>query len=392
MLKQIAAVTSTNFKSLPARWGASLVVVIGIAGVVGVMVSILAMANGFEQVFTKAGRADRVIVMRGGDDDGRSSSVSREQLPIILSAPGFALGPDGKPLASPIKFMTSALHDRKTGIEVNVVLRGVGDQAQRVWPEIKVVEGRWFESGKREFIAGRAAINQFDGLALGKTVQLTNGPWTLVGIFEAPGTMYESELWGDVEMVFAGYSITGQFSSVTGLLAGSQKTLSDAITTNPKLAHVVKSETEYYASQTGLLGKTMLAFAYIVGGIMALGALFSAVNTMHAAVKARSIEIATLRAIGFGGTPIVLSVLLESLLLCVLGALVGSGASWLLFNGHQISTIGGNSFSQVAFAFEVSTGLVMQGVIWACTIGLLGGLVPAIRAARLPVAQALRGA
>ena len=394
MIRQIVSVTSTNLRSIPARWGASLVVVIGIAGVVGVMVSLLAMANGFEQVFAHAGRADRVIVMRGGDDNGMSSAISRDQLPTVLDAPGFARGSDGKPLASPQKFMTSALSDRKTGEEANVLLRGVGGPASAVWPEIRIVEGRWFSPGKRELIAGRAAQQQFAGLELGKQVELSNGPWTVVGVFEAPGAVYESELWGDVELVFAGYSITGQFSSVTGLLESEAafKTLNDAITTNPKLSHIVKREPEYYASQTGVLGTGMLMLGYFVASIMALGALFSAVNTMHAAVKARSVEIATLRAIGFGGTPIVLSVLLESIVLCLLGGLTGGALAWLLFDGYTISTLGGQSFNQVAFAFRVSGPLLMQAIVGACGVGLLGGLLPALRAARLPVAEALRGA
>ena len=394
MLSQIAAVAGTSLRSLPARWGASLVVVVGIAGVVGVMVSILAMADGFRTVFTQAGRADRVIVMRGGDDNGMSSALTRDQLPTVLSAPGFARGADGKPLASPTKFMTSALIDRKTGDEVNVLLRGVGGPARQVWPEIRVVEGRWFSPGKRELIAGRAAQRTFAGLELGRDVEMSNGPWTVVGVFEAPGTVYESELWGDVEMVFAGYSITGQFSSVVGLLESdaAYTALSDAITTNPTLSHVVKREPEYYATQTGILGSLMLTLGYGVAGIMALGALFSAVNTMHAAVKARSVEIATLRAIGFAGTPIVLSVLLESMVLCLLGALAGGVLAYLIFNGYTISTLAGQNFNQVAFAFKVTGALLLQGVVGSCLIGLLGGLAPAMRAARLPVAEALRGA
>jgi putative ABC transport system permease protein len=394
MLKQIAAVATTNLRSIPARWGASAVVVIGIAGVVGVTVSILAMAKGFEEVFASAGRADRAVVMRGGDDNGMSSAISRDQLPLVLGSPGFKRGADGKPLASPQKFMTSVLTERKSGEESNVLLRGVGAAAQQVWPEIKLVEGRWFTSGRRELIVGRVAQQQYVGLEVGQQAQMTNGPWTVVGVFEAPGTVYESELWGDAEMVFAGFSITGQFSSVVGIveLPEGLKTLGDAITTNPRLSHIVKSEPEFYASQTGLLGKAMLALGYVVGAIMALGALFSAVNTMHAAVKARSLEIATLRAIGFGGAPIVLSVLLESVVLCALGALLGGALSWLMFNGETMSTIGGQNFNQVAFAFRVSAGLILQGVLAACVIGLIGGLVPAIRAARLPVATALRGA
>lgn len=396
MLRQIAGVTGTNLRSLPQRWGASLVVVVGIAGVVAVMVSILAMAEGFTSIFTHAGRPDRAIVLRAGqDDNGMTSAISRDQMPTVLDSPGFRRGADGKPLACPQKFMTSVLPDAKTGEDANVLLRGVGGPAREVWPEIRVVEGRWFEPGKRELIAGRAAQRTFRGLTLGNTVEMTNGPWTVVGIFEAPGTLFESELWGDVEMVFAGYSITGQYSSVVGLLESERAyaVLKDSITTNPGLSQqAVETEPVFYARQAGGFGKGMLVFAYGVAAIMALGALFSAVNTMHAAVKARAVEIATLRAIGFAGTPIVVSVLLESVVLCLIGAAAGAAIAYLAFNGHRLSTLaGGQSFNQVAFAFVVGPSLVAQGVAWSCAIGLLGGLLPAIRAARLPIAEALRG-
>jgi len=392
MLRQIVSVTSASLSGLPQRWGAAAVVVVGIAGVVGVMVALLAMAQGFERVFTQAGRPDRVIVMRGGDDNGRASALTRDQVPIVLSAPGFRRAADGTPLASPLKFMTSAMNDRTTGEELNVLLRGAGGPVAQVWPELKLVEGRWFEPGKRELIAGRAAQRQFAGLDVGRSVEMANGAWTVVGVFEAPGTVYESELWGDVEMVFAGYSITGQFSSVVGLLESdaAYQALADAITTNPSLSHVVKREPEYYATQTGVLGTLMVTLGYVVASIMALGALFSAVNTMHAAVKARSVEIATLRAIGFSALPIVLSVLLESVVLCLAGAALGGGLAWLLFNGFSISTLSGDSFNQVAFAFHVDARLLATAAAWACAIGLLGGLFPALRAARLPVAEALR--
>lgn len=393
-MRQIAHVSAMSLRALPQRWGASLVTVIGMAGVVGVMISILAMAQGFQRVFNEAGRPDRVIVLAADENTGMFSALTREQLPVVLTTPGFALDQDGKPLASAQKFMTSVLPDRKTGKESNVLLRGVGEKAWNVWPEVKILEGRAFTHGKRELIAGRAAQAKFQGLEVGRDVQMVNGAWTVVGVFEAGGSVLESELWGDAEMVMAGYSVTGLFSSVTGLLESdaSFQTLKDAITGNPTLKHTVKREPEYYAGLAGTLGQRMQQLGYGVAAIMALGALFAAVNTLYAAVKARAVEIATLRAIGFGATPIIFSVLFEALLLCVAGATLGGALAWLLFNGYTISTINGASFSQVAFAFRVSFELVAQGMVFACVIGLLGGLLPALRAARLPVAEALRGA
>lgn len=392
MLAQIAQVTATNLRAVPARWGASLVVVLGMAGVVAVMVALLAMAEGFEQTFRDAGSPDRVIIMRGGDDNGMASALTREQLPLVTDLPGFARDADGAPLVVAQKFMISELPTRKAGDAVGVVLRGVSPQVWKVWPEIRIVEGRAFTAGRRELVAGRAAQQEFQGLALGAEVEMANGLWTVVGIFEAPGTTYESELIGDVEMVFAGYSITGQYSSVIGVLASpdAYQGLSDAVTTNPRLSHVVKRETDYYGAMAGNLGSTLQIFGYAVAGIMGLGALFSAINTMYAAVKARSREIATLRAIGFGAIPVVGSVLLESIALCLAGAILGGLAAWALFDGNTISTIAGGDLRQVVFAFRVTGELLLQAVAAACGIGLLGGLLPALRAARLPVAEALR--
>jgi putative ABC transport system permease protein len=391
-MHSIIGISAMSLSALPQRWGASLVVVIGMAGVVAVMISVLAMAQGLERTFANAGRADRVIVLRADDNSGMSSAITREQVPTVLAAPGFARDRDGKPLATVQKFMTSVLPDRKTGAESNILLRGVGDKAWSVWPEVRIIEGRRFAYGKRELIVGRAAQEQFRGLDVGADVEMVNGPWTVVGVFATGGSVLESELWGDAEMVMAGYSISGQFSSVVGLLESDAafQTLKAALTGTPTLNHTIKRETEFYAEQAGGLARLVRTLGYVVAAIMALGALFAAVNTLYAAVKVRALEIATLRAIGFGALPVVTSVLLESLVLCLAGAVLGSALAYGFFNGYTISTLNAASFSQVAFAFHVSLGLVVQGILWSCAIGLLGGLLPALRAARLPVAEALR--
>jgi putative ABC transport system permease protein len=392
MLRQTLSVASNNLRMLPARWGASLVVVVGMTGVVSVMVAILAMAHGFQQTLGRAARADRVIVMGAGEDNGMLTAVTREQVPIVLDAPGFARDGDGRPLASAQKFMTSTLRERKGGAQAYLTLRGVGEKAFKVWPEVKIVEGRAFTPGKRELIAGRGARWQFQGVEIGQDVEMINGPWWVVGVFEAGGSVLESELWGDAEMVFPGYSMTGHFSSVTGLLESDAafQPLAEWIGTNPKLGQAVRREADYYASLSGQMVGMIRTLGYLVAAIMALGALLSAGNTMYAAVKARALEIATLRAIGFGAAPVVLSVLLEAAVLCVTGALLGAGLAWLIFNGHTISTLNWQGGGQVAFAFQVSGGMLLQCVIGACAIGLLGGLFPAMRAARLPVVDALR--
>ena len=394
MITQTARVAATNLRALPQRWGASLVVVLGMAGVVGVMIALLAMAEGFEHTFQEAGSPGRVIVLRSGEDNGMASALTREQLPIVFDLPGFARDAEGKPLAVAQKFMTSELPERGSGQGVGVVLRGVSTQVWKVWPEIRIVEGRAFQPGLREIVVGRSAQREITGLDVGAQVELVNGLWTVVGVFEAPGTLYESELLGDVEMVFAGYSRTGQYSSVIGVLEspGAFAALSEAVTTNPRLEHVAKRETDYYAALAGNFGGAIQVFAYAVTGIMGLGALFAAINTLYAAVKARTREIATLRAIGFGALPVVASVLLESLVLCLAGAALGGLLAYVLFDGSAMSTLAGNDLRQVMFAFRVSGDLLLQGALAASVVGLLGGLPPALRAARLPVAEALRAA
>ncbi|HUS24789.1 MAG TPA: ABC transporter permease [Candidatus Binatia bacterium] len=395
MSRAIAAIALTNLKAVPQRWGASLVVVLGMAGVVGVMVALLAMADGFRETFRAAGRPDRAIVMASEQDNGMASSITREQLPIVLDLPGFRRDAEGKPLVVAQKFMSSELSERKTGTLVGAVLRGVSGQVWKVFPEIRIVEGRAFTPGRREALVGRAAQKEFEGLELGAEAALANGKWAIVGVFEAPGTIFESELIGDVEMVFPGYSITGQYSSAVGVLEseGALAQLQAAIKGNPQLKNAAMRETDYYTAVSNNLGGPMVAFGYAVAAIMALGALFAATNTMYAAVKTRSREIATLRALGFGGLPVVCSVLLESLVLCVAGALLGGAAAYLAFNGYTISTVGnGDNLQQMVFGFRVTPALLGQGAAAALLVGLLGGLLPAVRAARLPVAEALRGA
>jgi putative ABC transport system permease protein len=394
MLDQILAVTGTSLRSIPERWGASLVVVLGIAGVVGVMVSVLAMAEGFDRTFASAGRSDRVVVLRNGETTGTASAISREQVPLIMDAPGLARGADGKPLASVEKVVIATLPEKATGNEANVVIRGVSEQAYKVRPEVKIVEGRAFTPGLRELIVGRGAHGQFAGLELGAEVTLNGTAWTLVGFFETGGTVHESELWGDVDLVLAAYSQTGLYAAITAMLQSEDSftTYKDALTTNPALTHYPQRETEYYEAQSARLGGMMRGFGYGVAVIMALGALFSAVNTMYAAVKARTVEIATLRAIGFRGTPIVISVLLEAVALCAAGGVLGGALAWAVFNGYSVSTLNQGTFTQVAFNFYVSERLLLQGLAWSCAIGLLGALLPAVRAARLPVVDALRAA
>lgn len=390
MLARILAVVAMDLRSLPARWGVAVVVVVCMAGVTAVMVSMLAMAEGFQRTYAASGRADRIVVLGSGENFEGSSTIARDQAHALLDVPGLKRLADGAPAASLERYTVSALAMR-SGADGNLVVRGVGPRVLEVRPEVRLVEGRLFAPGLRELVVGQGAAEQFAGLAPGSTVTLSDVTWTVVGVFAAGGGALESEVWGDAEVVMTAFSLTG-YSSMTALLEspGSFELARDAIAGDPRLQHAAHRESEYYASQTGVLGAGMRAIGWLVASIMGLGALFAAVNTMYASIESRSVEIGTLRALGFQGAPIVASVLAESVVLCLVGAAIGGAAAWLAFNGQVVSTVNGASFTQIAFAFAVTPQLLAQGTLLACVVGLAGGLPPALRAVRAPIVEALR--
>jgi putative ABC transport system permease protein len=390
MLRQIRAVTWMNLRSIPQRFGTSSVIVVGIAGVVAVLISVLAMATGFTHTVLGTGRDDRAIVLRGGSNSELASTLSRDTTLTVMDAPSIRKDSGGKAIASAEPVVIVDMPKKSDDSGANVTIRGVGIEAAALRPEIQLVAGRMFQRGLRELIVGRGAEAQFKGLDVGSHIALRGSDWTIVGAFTSHGDSHESELLADAETVLSAYR-RNLFQSVVVLLDSrdSFDTFKSALTTNPQLSVAVMRERDYYALQSQRMS-TLLAFvAYVVGGIMAVGALFGALNTMYSAVSVRSREIATLRAIGFGAAAVVLSVLIEAMLLSVMGALIGAGLAWLFFNGNVVSTLGSN-FTQVVFRLAVTPALVVLGVLWACAIGLIGGLFPAIRAARLPVATALR--
>ena len=390
MLARILAVTALNLRTLPARWGVAAVVVVCMAGVTAVMVSMLAMAEGFRKTYAETGRTDRAVVLSSGEVFEGSSSIARDQAALLRDAPGVRRLPDGRPAVSLERYAVAGATMRKGG-EGNVVVRGVGPQVLEVRPEVRITAGRMFTPGLRELIVGRGAASQFEGLEPGRTVTVSDAQWAVVGTFEAGGGALESEAWGDAEVVMGAFDLA-QYSSMTALLESAEAfaAFRDFVTANPQLKHTAMREPEYFEGQTGILGAGMRAIGYLVAAIMGLGAVFAAVNTMYASIESRSVEIGTLRAIGFEGAPIVVSVLLESIALCLLGAVLGGALAALVFDGRVISTANGMSFSQIAFAFAVGPALLAQGATLACAIGLLGGLPPALRAARMPVVEALR--
>lgn len=393
MLKQLFAVSLMNLSTLPQRLGSSSVIVIGIAGVVAVLVSILAMAAGFRHTVADSGRPDRVIILRGGSDAELNSNLTRADIDIIGNAPGLAKDTDGKALLSNELLTVVNIPKIDTGSDSNVTLRGVGLQVLKVRPELTIIQGRMFRPALRELIAGAGAAKQFRGLTVGSVLRLRNADWTVTGVFTSNGDVHESELLADVDTVGSAIERNSNYSSAVGLLtdAGAFDRFKDELTTDPQLKVDVEREPEYYAAQSKELTHLINIVGNTVAIIMAIGAMFGALNTMYSAVDARGLEIATLRAIGFGASPILASVMIEALALSFLGGVLGGALAWLFFNGHSVSTLGG-AFAQVVFKLTVTRTLLVEGILWACTIGVLGGLFPAVRAARLPVAEALRAA
>jgi putative ABC transport system permease protein len=390
-LTQIAAVSAMNIRSLPQRLGTSSVVIIGIAGVVAVLISVLAMSTGFVRTLQKTGPDSRAIVVRTGSSTELISVLSNDAALAIADSAGIEKGSDGHPLASPETLLITNL-TKKDGADASAPFRGLTQDGFAVHPEIRIISGRVFQAGVTEMIVGKSAQRLYKGLDLGSKIKLHGATWTVVGIFESGGSGRESELIADKQTLNSSYQRGNGVQSIWVVLdpQGGFQTFKDSITTNPQLQVDVSTEKDFGTQQSAQISSILKIVAYVVGGIMAIGAIFGALNTMYSAVSTRSREIATLRAIGFGPVPVVISVFVEALLLALIGGSVGALIAWLLFNGHSVDTVGGGFGGQLIFDLAVTPGLVALGIAWACIIGLIGGLFPAIRAARLPVATALR--
>lgn len=390
-LSQLVAVTALNIRTIPQRLGSSVVALIGIAGVVVVFVAVLSIAEGFTAALRDAAAPDRVIVMRSGSDSEMTSGLSADNATIISEAPGVRRTAAG-PLSSPELFVIVDVPKRSTHTDANVPLRGVTARAFDVKTEVRVVEGRRFTPGTNEIIIGRAAHGQFAGLDVGSQVKWGQNRWSVVGIFEANGSVAESEIWCDARVLQPAYRRGNSFQSVHVTLESPAAfdRFKDALTTDPRLNVSAKRETEYYAEQSRVLRQLITQVGYLIAALMGIGAVFGALNTMYNAVASRTREIATLRALGFGRIAVMTSVLSESVVLSLAGGVLGGILAWLAFDGYQTATMNWQTFSQVAFAFAVTPELLVRGVIYAAVMGLVGGLFPAIRAARLPIVTALR--
>jgi putative ABC transport system permease protein len=392
-LKQVVALTMITLRTIPQRLGTSLVVVIGIAGVVGVLVAVLAMSEGFRHTLASTGRYDRVIMLRAGSDSEMASNLGRDQTMLIAPLPGIARDAGGSPLASAELMVMVDLPRQGQTDPNNVPFRGVQPTAFAIRDELKIVAGRRFARGVREVIVGKKAAQEFAGLTVGSRIDFRDSDWTVVGIFETGGDVHESEIWADAEATLSAFRRVG-YQSVTARLADGSEAgftaFKDAVSRDPRFSLSVFREPEYYARQARVLSDLINILGYTVAAFMATGATFGALNCMYAAIASRQVEIATLRAIGFGGTSVVISVMVEALLLALVGGTVGGALAYLYCNGASLSTLNFNTFSQVAFDFRVTPRLLAQGLLWALIIGAAGGLLPAVQAARQPVTVALR--
>lgn len=382
------AATRLGVASLPQRWGAATVIVVGIAGVVGVLVAMLAMGEGFQATLNAAGNNSTAIALRGGSQAESNSVITREQVPILASLPGIERDENDRPLLSAELSQVVNLTAKSSGSDANVQFRGIGEDAFRVREGVRIIEGRAPGTGLREIIVGRGAQAQFRGLDVGNVLTLGNQQWSVVGAFES-GDAYESELWADAQTLASTYQRQAFQSVLVRTGKDGFETFKAAVEADPRLKLDVLTTRAYFAQQSGGLKTLLQVLGTVIGGIMGVGAVFGALNTMYAAVAARAREIATLRAIGFRGPPVVTAVMLETMLLALLGGLLGGLVAWFVFNNYSVSTLG-NNFSQVVFQFKVTAGLLWVGLKWALGMGLIGGLFPALRAARLPIVTALR--
>jgi putative ABC transport system permease protein len=388
---QTVAVTRLNLQTIPRRLGSSGVAIVGIAGVVVVLVSVLSIAAGFTAAMRESGSPSRALVMRSGADSEMTSGVSGPESDIIAQAPG--LRRDGQTaLTSAELYVIIDLPKISTNSPANVPMRGVGSNVLQVRGNASIVEGRMLEFGTNEVVVGRGANGQFAGLTVGNEIRSGQDSWRVVGVFEADGGVAETEIWCDARVLQGAYRRGNTFQVVAAQLDSSDSfdMFRDWLTTNPQLNVQVRRETEYYAQQSRALSGLIQGVGFGIAALMGIGAVFGAILTMYTAVSTRSREIATLRALGFNASAVVVSVLAESLALAAIGGVIGGVGAYVAFNGYQTSTMNFQTFSQVAFAFRVTPQLLGLGLMYALLMGLVGGLFPAIRAARLPIPAALR--
>ena len=392
LLLQITALTVMNLKSLPKRFWLSLSTIVAVMFVVVVLLAFLAMRNGFQHTLASAGSQDVAMILRAGSQSEVASVITHDQVDLIEDAPGIAKGADGKPLVSPELYLVVDGLKHSSQTKANLPLRGMGPEGLAVRQGIHIVAGRMFAPGSNEIVVGKALQSEFDGLQLGQTVTLGHSRWTVVGVFAADGSVFESEIWADLPVVQSFFNRNNVFQTVRARLVtpAALGELQRYLDSDPRLKLDAKSEAAYFAEQASGTSDLIQKLGWPLAIAMAFGAMAGALNTMYSSVATRTSEIATLRAIGFGGLPAFVSTLIESAVLAVLGGVLGITTAFLVFNGLSASTLGA-SFTQVVFTFELTPALAAQGVCLALIVGLIGGIFPSLRAARMPILAGLYG-
>jgi putative ABC transport system permease protein len=381
-----------NLRSVKARWTSAIVAVLGIAGTVGVFVAMLSLARGFKATLVSSGSADNAIVMRAGATSEMTGGVGIDSVKIIQDAPGIARGADGGPLVTAEVVLVAPIPLISTGTDANVQVRGVSKNVLEIRNRVKIVQGRMFQPGLNEVVVGKNANTSYSGLTVGNTISLGNVKWQVVGVFDAGGSAFDSEIWADAHLLGPAYNRPDTFfQSVTVHLVSpnSLQQFKDAVSSDPRLNVDVSREIDYYSKQSTRLTSLITILGGLIAFIMAIGAVFGALNTMYSAVAERGREIATMRALGFGGPSVVFSFVIEALLIAFVGGLLGCLVV-LPLNGLTTGAMNLQTFSHLAFAFKITPELLGKGVVFALVMGFVGGLLPAVRAARRPVAQALR--
>jgi putative ABC transport system permease protein len=392
LLLQITALTVMNLKSLPKRFWLSLSTIVAVMLVVVVLLAFLAMRNGFQHTLASAGSQDVAMILRAGSQSEVASVITHDQVDLIEDAPGIAKGADGKPLVSPELYLVVDGIKHSSQTKANLPLRGMGPEGLAVRQGVHIVAGRMFAPGSNEIVVGKALQSEFDGLQLGQTVTLGHSRWTVVGVFAADGSVFESEIWADLPVVQSFFNRNNVFQTVRARLVtpAALGELQRYLDSDPRLKLDAKSEAAYCAEQASGTSDLIQKLGWPLAIAMAFGAMAGALNTMYSSVATRTSEIATLRAIGFGGLPAFVSTLIESAVLAVLGGVLGITTAFLVFNGLSASTLGA-SFTQVVFTFELTPALAAQGVCLALIVGLIGGIFPSLRAARMPILAGLYG-
>jgi len=390
-MKQILAITGMNIRTILQRSGASIVIIIGIAGSVAVMVSLLAMAEGLSKTIASTGQEDRALIFREGSNSEMSSGIAMTDLAIIENTQGIKKSEDGPMIAAEI-FTIIDLKKKGAVDTSNLPLRGVQEMSFKIRPELKIIEGKNFFPGKGEIIVGKGAANEYEGLELGNKIKIRDSEWTVVGIFSTGGDVHESEIWADLAVTQGAFR-RGASASIAIIQMEGNASITDLGATlelDPRLDLKVQGEVDFYEEQSSGASSLIQAFGYTVAVIMAIGAVFAALNTMYSAVSTRLVEIGTLRAVGFHGSSVLFALMIESMFLALLGGLLGAGLSYLIFNGYTVSTLASVSFTQTAFDFAVTGEIIGQGLILALIVGFLGGVLPARRAATQDITEALR--